>query len=204
MCSISDIFKVRYVQPSCMKPIVITFLLVFFIKISGAQPCTTPGQTPSTAFPVCGTSTFTQNSVPLCGGQQVPAPTCNTYPLRDINPYWYKFTCFQTGTIGFKITPHDITEDYDWQLFDITGQNPNDVYNNINLAVACNWSGESGETGASGSGTTAFVCEGAGKPLWSKMPTITVGHVYILLISHFTPTQSWLRSFFWRRYSCYN
>ena len=153
-------------------------------------PCNAPGQNPSTAFPVCGTSTFTQSSVPICGGNVVPSPTCNTYPLTDVNPFWYKFTCFQSGTLGFKITPHTNSEDYDWQLFDVTGQSPGAVYTNVNLVVACNWSGESGTTGASSAGTNVFVCEGYGKPLWSKMPIITQGHEYLLLVSHFTQTQS--------------
>lgn len=172
------------------------FLLTAFIILLAdsafAQntPCTSPGQNPSTAFPVCGTSTFTQASVPLCGGQQVPAPTCNTYPLTDVNPFWYKFTCFQSGALGFKINPHVNSEDYDWQLFDITNQNPNAVYNNVNLVIACNWSGEGGETGASSAGNNVFVCEGLGQPLWSKMPNIIQGHEYLLLVSHFTQTQS--------------
>jgi gliding motility-associated-like protein len=82
------------------------------------------------------------------------------------------------------------TEDYDWQLFDITNRNPNEVYTDVNLTIASNWSGESGETGASSAGTQVFVCEGFGKPLWSKMPTLQAGHQYLLLVSHFTQTQS--------------
>jgi hypothetical protein len=169
----------------------LTALFLSFIGFVKAQVvCTTPGQNPSSAFPVCGTSTFTQTSVPLCGGRTVPAPTCNTYPLTDVNPFWYKFTCFQSGTLGFKIKPHTNSEDYDWQVFDITNQNPDAVYSNVNLAVACNWSGEGGETGASSAGSNVFVCEGYGKPLWSKMPNLIQGHEYLLLVSHFTQTQS--------------
>lgn len=173
-----------------MKILLTTFCLIFFKSFIIAQTCTTPGQNPSTAFPVCGTSTFAQSSVPICGGKIVPSPSCKTYPLRDINPFWYKFTCFQSGTLGFKITPHDNTEDYDWQLFDITGQNPDAVYSNVNLVIACNWSGESGTTGASAAGSNVFVCEGYGQPLWSKMPNLLQGHEYLLLVSHFTQTQS--------------
>ena len=35
-----------------------------------SQACTTLGQTPATAFPVCGTTTFTQTTVPLCTNNQ--------------------------------------------------------------------------------------------------------------------------------------
>ena len=154
------------------------------------QTCTAAGQNPNTAFPVCGTSTFTQASVPLCGGREVPSPTCPANTLQDVNPFWYKFTCFETGTLGFKITPHTNTEDYDWQLYDITGRNFSEVYTNIGIVVASNWSGEGGETGASAAGTQTYVCGGLGRPLWSKMPSLQAGHDYLLLISHFSNTQS--------------
>lgn len=174
-----------------MKFFIIIFLsLAFYTSFGQASSCTTPGQNPSTAFPVCGTSIFNQTSVPICGGRVIPAPTCTAYPLTDINPFWYKFTCFQSGTLGFKISPQVNSEDYDWQLFDITGRNPNDVYTDPNLGVAYNWSGETGQTGASSAGNSLFVCEGYGRPLWSKMPTLVQGHQYLLLISHFTQTQS--------------
>ncbi len=166
------------------------FLVLLQLHIRAQTPCTAPGQNPSTAFPVCGTSTFTQSSVPICGGKAINAPGCTPGILSDVNPYWYKFTCFQTGTLGFKITPHTNSEDYDWQLFDITNRNPNEVYTDVTLSVASNWSGEGGETGASAAGTSLFVCEGFGKPLWSKMPTLQAGHEYLLLVSHFTQTQS--------------
>jgi PKD repeat protein len=167
-------------------------LFAFFSKAQNPNPtaCTAPGQNPSTAFPVCGTSTFTQASVPICGGQFMPTPTCGNNVVADINPFWYKFTCFQSGTLGFQITPHINSEDYDWQLFDVTGRNYSDVYNNVSTVVACNWSGEGGITGASNAGAQLFVCDGLGKPLWSKMPSLIVGHDYLLLVSHFTQTQS--------------
>ena len=171
-----------------MKFLLTAFCLILTIFQLQAQTCTTPGQNPSTAFPVCGTDTFSQASVPLCGGTTVPAGGCNQ--VTDVNPFWYKFTCFQSGTLGFKINPHTNSEDYDWQLFDVTGQNPNAIYTNPALTIAFNWSGEPGETGASNAGSSLFVCDGFGKPLWSKMPNIIQGHDYLLLISHFTSSQS--------------
>lgn len=158
---------------------------------SKAQTCTAPGQNPSTAFPVCGTSTFTQASVPICGGRAMPFRGCGTNSgLTDVNPFWYKFTCFQSGTLGFLITPTNLGDDYDWELYDITGRNPDDVYTDGGLVISNNWSGETGLTGASSSGTQTFVCGGGGKPLFSQMPQLVAGNNYLLLISHFTQTQS--------------
>ncbi len=164
-------------------------LLALGISLARAQtPCTTLGQTPSTAFPVCGTDTFSQSTVPGCGGRRITAPGCQDF-LTDINPFWYRFTCFQGGTLGFVITPNDPLDDYDWQLFDITNRNADDIYTDPNLFVACNWSGETGTTGASPAGNSLVVCasDGSGfRPLFSAMPTLITGHEYILMVSHFT------------------
>lgn len=168
-------------------------MLLIFAPAIQAQDCNGIGQIPSSAFPVCGTQTFTQESVPICGHRGIPGPVCTTYdngPHLDTNPYWYKFTCYKSGTLGFTITPKVMSDDYDWQLFDVTGRNPNDVYTDLSLYVTMNWSGERGITGASSDGTSLDVCGGGGLPLFSKMATLTEGHDYLLLISHFTQTQS--------------
>lgn len=134
-------------------------------------------------------------SVPICGDRKVPAPcTSVLVTLTDKNPFWYKFTSFSSGTLGFLIKPNTGTDDYDWQLFDITNHNPDDVYTDASLYVACNWSGEVGNTGASAAGTMLTVCateSGAPfRPLFSAMPTLQQGHTYLLLVSHFSDSQS--------------
>ena len=151
-----------------------------------AQTCTALGQTPATAFPVCGTDTFSQSTVPVCGNTNMPVPCNDGAQYQDKNPFWYKFTCFSSGTLGFTIAPNTAADDYDWQLFDITGHNPADVYTNASLFVSCNWSGNSGNTGASSAGTTLVNCAGFAYPTFSSMPAIIKGHQYILLISHFS------------------
>jgi gliding motility-associated-like protein len=83
-----------------------------------------------------------------------------------------------------------MNENYDWQLFDVTGRNPVDVFTSTALFVACNWSSDPGETGASPDGTNYIVCAGPGQPLFSKMPDLVVGHEYLLMISHHDNTSS--------------
>ncbi len=169
-------------------------LLLSCVGIKGFNQtiCTTLGQSPATAFPVCATDTFFQETVPFCGGSTVPAPGCGI--LQDVNPFWYRFTCYSTGTLGFIIAPTDLADDYDWQLFDITGKNPNLVFTDNTLFVACNWSGQHGITGTSSAGTSEIVCGNTGgEPLFnpfSSMPTLIEGHEYILLISNFSRSQS--------------
>jgi gliding motility-associated-like protein len=156
-----------------------------------SQSCSNIGQTPLSAFPVCGTNAFIQSSVPICAGQNIPSPTCSsTIAYKDKNPYYYKFTCYQAGPLFFEITPNNLGDDYDWVVFDITNQNPTTIYSNASLVISSNWSGESGKTGMSNAGTLQFVCEGLGKPIWSRPSNLVVGHEYLLMISHFTDTQS--------------
>lgn len=168
-----------------LKKLAFLFFGLFSFFYSIAQTCTTIGQNPSTAFPVCGTDTFSQATVPYCGGKLIPG-VCSQDGVTDINPFWYKFTCFKAGTLGFLITPNDLNDDYDWELFDITGANPDDIYTNTSLFVACNWSGNTGKTGASAAGRSLQNCAGSSYPTFSAMPTLKVGHNYLLLISHFT------------------
>jgi gliding motility-associated-like protein len=154
-----------------------------------AQPCTTLGQNPSTAFPVCGATTFTQLTVPLCSNGNVPVKGCPTSIYNTANPYWYKFTCYSAGTLGFIITPlNTLPEDYDWQLFDITGHDPNDVFTDPSLIITANWVGTYGATGASPAGVNTFSC--GSNPTqnlntFAPMPLLVEGHEYLLLVSHF-------------------
>jgi len=175
------------------------FLLILALRatISFGQPCSNLGQTPSTAFPVCGTTVFHQSSVPICATQNIFVPGCSTQPggasYQNKNPYFYKFTCYTSGTLGFLIVPLAANEDYDWQLWDITGQNPDDIFTNNTLVVTANWSGTYGNTGASASGVNFIQCgsdPAAGLPTFAAMPTLIAGHEYILMVSHFTDGQS--------------
>jgi len=174
-----------------LKKLLLLFSISFLIKTSTAQTaCTVLGQNPGTAFPVCGTSSFSQSTVPPCGGNIVPGP-CSVDDVTDVNPFWYKFTCFTAGTLAFVITPNDPSDDYDWQLFDITNHNPSDVYTDASLFVACDWTGITGLTGASAAGTSLSNCATEpgipSPPPFSQMPTLQQGHTYLLLVSHFTP-----------------
>lgn len=157
--------------------------------------CATLGQTPSTAFPICATTAFHQNTVPICTNNSIPVPGCENTGVvyEDKNPYWYQFTCYAAGTLEILITPNNLNDDYDWQLFDITGHSANEVYTNSSLFVVGNWSGSSGTTGTSSTASNSIQC--ASNPAenistFSKNPTLQQGHTYLLLISHYTDSQS--------------
>lgn len=175
-----------------MYPRIGLFLFIFFFHLHVySQTCTTLGQTPSTAFPVCGTDVFSQATVPICVNKNIPNNCANGNIIFDKNPYWYKFTCYVAGTLGFVITPNNIGDDYDWQIFDITNRNPNDVYTDPSMIVTYNWSGNTGLTGAkAGAGNGLFNCIGTSFPTFNDMATLQQGHTYLLLVSHFDDTQS--------------
>jgi gliding motility-associated-like protein len=177
-----------------LKKLLISCAFIYCLTGLRAQtPCTTLGQNPSTAFPVCGNDTFIQTSVTLCDGQTIPVPCTGGPTYTDINPYWYKFTCYTAGTLSLTITPNNLGDDYDWQIFDITGKDPSSVFVNPALFVVGNWSGTYGVTGTSGSAHSKIQCAsipGDGVPTFSQEPVLILGHTYLLLVSHYTDTQS--------------
>ena len=179
-----------------LKPVIIFFIFLFGCLAAEAQTCTTKGQTPETAFPVCGTSTFKQSTVPLCNSNALYVPGCSGAGAADYankNPFWYKFTCYTSGTLGFVITPNDLADDYDWQLYDVTGHSAVEVYTNDHIVVTGNWAGNPGATGASNDGVSYIQCASSydgHESRFSKMPNLIAGHKYILLVSHFTDSQS--------------
>ena len=87
--------------------VVILFFIFGISKITtGQPPCSTiNGMTPQTAIAVCGTTTFDQTSVASCTGPEISGMgACGGNNASD-NAFWYKFHCYQSGTIGFLITP---------------------------------------------------------------------------------------------------
>lgn len=177
----------------------VAILLTIFLAGRGAvaqSACTALGQTPETAFPVCGTAVFEQDSVPICTNANLIVPGCpgtSTVSYTDQNPFWYKFTCYQGGTLDFLIQPKNQEDDYDWQLYDVTGHDPKEVYNNTRLVVAGNWAGTLGNTGANPGGSTRTQCASdtaSHEPSFAKSPNLVAGHHYLLLVSHYTNSQS--------------
>lgn len=175
---------------------IFTLLLVSaFVSGAFAQTCSLPGMTPSNAFPVCGTSVFHESQVTNCTGPNVAQTGCSIGATSS-SSFWYKFTCFQTGTLGFLISGISSTDDYDWVLFDITGHNPTDVFTDPTLAISINLYGAGNgpaqypesPTGCRPGATGNVHCEGSanGNTPFNAMPTIVVGHEYLLMVTNWT------------------
>lgn len=164
-------------------------LLMLFASVLTAQPpCTFRGQTPATALTICGNTTYSQSPLSPCFNNSFFVPGCTNENTNygDNNPIYYKFTCKSSGTFGFVVMPWKPTDDYNWQLFDITGKTPNDIFTNKTLSVAGNWSGTVGPTGASPAGVNFIQCRSfpvfGEKNTFSSMPLLTAGHTYLLLV----------------------
>lgn len=180
-----------------MKRLLIAVLSLAFSFSGSSQNCSTLGQTPSAAFPVCGNAVFHQKTVPVCRTHVLFVPGCPDDPINpiiwDTNPYWYKFTCYRAGSLGFVISPLDPDEDYDWQLYDITGHDPSFVFVDTSIVVTGNWSGTPGNTGTSGTGSAKIECGSFPDMMinpFAAMPHLIEGHNYLLLVSHWSATQS--------------
>ncbi len=175
------------------KQIIHILLAVFLVKLGMAQNCTSIGQNPINAFPVCGTAVYNQGSVPICTYLNRNTPSCFDNAYNYVNPFWYKFTCYQSGTLGFVINPNDPNDDYNWQLYDITGHIPEEVFTIGALSYSGNWSGTPGPTGTSASGVNYIQCislPSANAPTFAQMPQLVAGHNYILMVSHALDIQS--------------
>jgi gliding motility-associated-like protein len=161
-----------------MKYLLLTFLFLCSIK-AYCQPCSNPGQTVRTAFPVCGNTIFTQTNVPPCQG----IPTAGGCSLSNNNPYFYKFTVVTSGTLGFIITPFNLSSDYDFLLFNVSNAlSVTDIYTNGSLLKAGNFSGLAGPTGCIAGGSTNTCGSGS----FNALQNVLSGEKYILIVVNFS------------------
>lgn len=175
----------------------IFFILLFLQNAVQAQTCSLPGMTPGSAIPVCGTAPFTQDVIANCTGPNVAARGCPS-AVTSSKSFWYKFTCYQSGTLGFLITGKSNTDDYDWSLLDVTGRNPNDVFTDNSLQISLNIYGTDGNgagapfpnspTGCTpgGSGDVHCMGDAANNSPFNRMPNIVAGRDYLLMVTNWT------------------
>ncbi len=110
-----------------------------------------------------------------------------------MNPFYYAFTCYRSGSLQFVITPNDPLDDYDWMLFDITGFLPSIIYTDSTLIVNGNRSATPGPTGASNDGVAFAKCTAPTSDnvsAFTRTLNLIAGHSYILLVSHPSSVQS--------------
>ncbi len=183
-----------------LKKLLYTFAIFFLVLQAQAQQCSLPGQTPDKAYPVCGTSVFHETVISSCQGPNVATKGCTSAGVTSSSSIWYKFTCYQSGTLGFLISGLNADDDYDWGLYDVTGRNPADVFSDASLEISVNLYGigaggtipfPNSPTGCKPGATGNVHCSGAAptNTPFNGMPNITVGHDYLLMVTNWTNTQ---------------
>ncbi|MFT3911950.1 MAG: PKD domain-containing protein [Ferruginibacter sp.] len=158
------------------------FLLLISFTVK-SQTCSQPGMVPATAISVCGTTVFNQPNVSSCQGQPFPYSNCAATPAAD-NAFWYTFHCYQSGTLGFLLTPLG-SDDYDWVIVDVTGHSFSDIFTDASMLVSLNLSAALTTTGCTPAGTTNVNCEGS-TPAYNSMPNLIAGHDYMLCVSNWS------------------
>jgi gliding motility-associated-like protein len=173
-----------------MRISILILLFLSFTIIANAQPaCSGPGRLPTSAQAVCGYIPFKETNVVNCTGPNLPNPTGCPVVTTD-NSRWYKFHCFQAGTFGFLIIPFNAGDDYDWEIMDITGHLPSDVYI-MELRISLNLSGQTGNTGCTAAGTSDVNCAG-GAPgtQFNRILNLVAGHDYVMMVNNWSSSQS--------------
>ncbi len=183
-----------------LKKLLYSFIIITFSARAAAQTCSLPGQTPDKAYPVCGTSVFHETVISSCTGPNVASNGCASIGVTSSSSIWYKFTCYQSGSLGFLITGINPDDDYDWGLYDVTGHNPLDVFSNASLEISVNLYGigaggtnpfPNSPTGCKPGANGNVHCSGAASTNspFNGMPNLTVGHDYLLMVTNWTNSQ---------------
>ena len=138
------------------------------------------------AIPVCQ-NTYVQNSSYVGNGflDELVYPN-NTSCLQsgEQNSVWYIFTVSGAGQLIFQITPNFIFDDYDWDVFDLTGHTCADIGTGAANEIRCNWSANPGSTGLQ-VGAIQTSVSAAGPNQCSPM-NVVVGETYVLMINNYS------------------
>lgn len=141
-------------------------------------------------------------AIPICQNtysySQSPSGTGN-YPTEidnlssclgsgELNDTWYTFTVQQSGNLNFLITPNNLSDDYDWAVYNLSNNNCSDIYGTPGLEVSCNFSGTGGTTGPNG-GSSSTSQNASGTPYNAVIPVVA-GQTYVVNISNYSSTTS--------------
>lgn len=157
---------------------------------SGETPTiqtTGPEQDCNSAIPVCQNVYTTSTSYSGVGSNdEIPSNSC--LGSNEKNSVWYTFSTSSSGNLAFQINPNSSSDDYDFALYDITGNNCSGIASGAITPIRCNFSATSGQTGLSSSGSNAS--EPASGINQSTVLSTTPGKTYVLIISNYSSSQS--------------
>ncbi|MBI3519122.1 MAG: gliding motility-associated C-terminal domain-containing protein [Bacteroidetes bacterium] len=162
----------------------------FFSNLRGTNPTiqtTGPEQDCNSAIPVCQNVYTTSTSYSGVGANdEIPSNSC--LGSNEKNSVWYTFSTSSAGNLAFNINPNSSNDDYDFALYDITGNNCSGISSGAITPIRCNFSATSGSTGLSSAGSNAS--EPASGINHSTVLATTPGKTYVLIISNYSSSQS--------------
>ena len=163
----------------------LTFLLGTLFRVSAQVPT---AQDCLGALPICQNVYSTTASYSGTGNYTDEINSLNScLASGEKNDVWYTFTVINSGNLSFLITPNQLSDDYDWAVYNLTNANCSDIYSNSALEVSCNYSADGGTTGPNG-GSSFNSQDASGTPYNATIP-VTAGQTYVINISNYSSTQ---------------
>jgi hypothetical protein len=105
----------------------------------------------------------------------LPGYNTSTQPIAQVQ---------NSGDLSFVLTPNNITEDYDWAVYNLTNASCADIFSNPALSVSCNFSADGGATGPNG-GSASTSQGAAGTPFNATIPVVA-GETYVINVSNYS------------------
>ncbi|MDE3144115.1 MAG: PKD domain-containing protein, partial [Bacteroidota bacterium] len=104
-----------------MRPcLLILFFATILCNVVIAQSCNEKGQTPYAPIKICST-VISKTLQSNCKGNEIASICSTKIQPTDVNATWYSFSSSADDTLGFVIEPFDLSDDFNWVLYDITG-----------------------------------------------------------------------------------
>jgi len=126
------------------------------------------------------------NEIPTTGG--CPG---NCLTSGEKNDVWYIFTVNSGGNLGFKISPNDLGDDYDWAVYSLNTFDCEDIFSHTaQMQVSCNYSGNPGVTGAMSLTQNNCAYSTANNTNKNGFIPVVEGETYVLNISNYSSSQS--------------
>ncbi|MFT5860794.1 MAG: hypothetical protein ACI865_002909 [Flavobacteriaceae bacterium] len=167
--------------------------------LTSTVPTPVAGQDCSAAAILCDDSQFSQGTSAAGAGADADVSTANSCwgSGGERQSKWFHFTVGCSGTLEFMITPATNSNDYDWGLWDITGDL---TCGTKGSTIACDWSGCPGATGLSScpasetganntNGNGPGGCGGTYAAVNAPI-NVTAGNTYALLVDNFSTSNS--------------
>ncbi|MBX7108469.1 MAG: PKD domain-containing protein [Chitinophagales bacterium] len=164
-----------------MRQIIYTMLPVMYLFTQSVK-AQLPEQDCSGAIPVCQNVYIQPNSYTGEGTQELLFGNSSCLIQGEENSVWYIWTVNVSGTLEFEITPINLSDDYDWAVYDLTNASCSDIVSGVAPEVRCNYSAIQGATGLSN--PYVLISVSAGGPNQCQPMNVVAGETYVLVINN--------------------